>query len=156
MSDLSLLYEKDFPAWTARTVDLLRQGRCADLDLEHLAEELGDMGKSRRHDLVNRLRVLLAHLLKWQFQYPRLTARWAEFEGRRWRDTIIEQRAALGYLLDENPGLQSVLADAIAESYQQALDLAVDETELAAALFPPACPYSQAQVLARDYYPPAE
>jgi hypothetical protein len=27
MSNLSLLYEKDFSNWTARTVDLLRQGR---------------------------------------------------------------------------------------------------------------------------------
>jgi len=65
MSNLSLLYKKDFSDWTARTVDLLRQGRFAELDIDHLIEELNDMGKSQRHELVNRLRVLLAHLLKW-------------------------------------------------------------------------------------------
>jgi len=156
VSDLSLLYEDDFSAWTAKTIALLRQGRFADLDIEHLAEELNDMGKSQRHELVNRLRVLLAHLLKWQFQYRRLTARWAEFEGKSWRNTIIEQRAALSYLLDKNPGLRSVLADSIAEAYQQALELAADETGLPAAIFPADCPYDQGQVLARDYYPPSE
>lgn len=156
MSDLSLLYEKDFSAWTARTLDLLRAGRFADLDIEHLAEELSDMGKSQRHELVNRLRVLLAHLLKWQFQYRRLTAHWAEFEGKSWRNTIIEQRAALRYLLDKNPGLKSVLSDSIVESYQQALDLAVEETGMPATLFPRECPYTQTQILARDYYPPSE
>ncbi|WP_295580853.1 DUF29 domain-containing protein [uncultured Lamprocystis sp.] len=95
MSNLSLLYEKDFSDWTARTVDLLRQGRFAELDIDHLVEELDDISKSQRHELVNRLRVLLAHLLKWQFQYRQISGQWAEFEGKSWRNTIIEQRAAL-------------------------------------------------------------
>jgi hypothetical protein len=33
MSNLSLLYEKDFSDWTARTVDLLRQRRFAEVDI---------------------------------------------------------------------------------------------------------------------------
>ena len=156
MSDLSLLYEDDFSAWTAQTIALLRQGRFADLDIEHLAEELNDMGKSGRYELVNRLRVLLAQLLKWQFQYRRLTARWAEIEGKGWRSAIIEQRAALSYLLDMNPGLRSVLADGIAEAYQQAVEMAAEETELPAAIFPADCPYDEGQVLGRGYYPPSE
>ncbi len=155
MNNLSLLYEKDFSDWTARTVDLLRQRRFAELDIDHLIEELDDMGKSQRHELVNRLRVLLAHLLKWQFQYRQLSERWAEFEGKSWRNTIIEQRAALRYLLDKNPGLRAALADSIVESYGQAADLAAQESGLSAA-FPLECPYSQGQILDRDYYPPLE
>ena len=49
-----------------------------------IVEELSEMGKSQQHELVNRLRVLLAHLLKWQFQYCRLSEQWAEFEGKSW------------------------------------------------------------------------
>ncbi|NCC27338.1 MAG: DUF29 domain-containing protein [Gammaproteobacteria bacterium] len=153
MSDLDRLYEQDYSAWAARTAALLRQRRFTELDLDHLIEELDDMGRSQRHELVNRLRVLLAHLLKWQFQYGRLSERWADFEGRSWRNTIIEQRAALSYLMDKNPGLKRVLEDAIGESYVQALNLAVDETGLPAATFPVACPYQSEQIFSRDFYP---
>lgn len=153
MSDLDRLYEQDYFAWAAQTAALLRQRRFAELDLDHLIEELDDMGRSQRHELVNRLRVLLAHLLKWQFQYGRLSERWADFEGRSWRNTIIEQRAALSYLLEKNPGLKRVLEDAIGESYTQAVDLAADETGLPAATFPVECPYQIAQIFGRDFYP---
>ena len=156
MSQLSVLYEHDFSNWTARTADLLRQGRFAELDIEHLIEELDDMGKSQRHELVNRLRVLLAHLLKWQYQHRQLAERWAEFEGKSWRNTIIEQRAALRYLLDKNPGLKAVLADSLLEAYGQATDLAAQESGVSVAAFPLACPYSQGQILDRDFYPPRE
>lgn len=153
MTDLDRLYEQDYSAWAAQTAKLLRQGRFSELDLDHLIEELGDMGRSQRHELVNRLRVLLAHLLKWQFQYGRLSERWAEFEGRSWRNTIIEQRAALSYLIEKHPGLKSALTDAIAESYPQAVDLASDETGLPAVSFPTDCPYDSVQILRRDFYP---
>lgn len=153
MNDLSLLYENDFANWAARTQDLLRQGRFAELDIDHLIEELDDLGKSQRHELVNRLRVLLAHLLKWQYQYRKLSERWGEFEGKSWHNTIIEQRAALRYLLDKNPGLRAALAESIVESYGQATDLAAQESGMSAAAFPVECPYGQEQVLDRDFYP---
>ncbi|WP_295580859.1 DUF29 family protein [uncultured Lamprocystis sp.] len=62
--------------------------------------------------------------------------------------------AALRYLLDKNPGLRAALADSIAESYGQAADLAAQESGLSAAAFPMECPYSQGQILDRDFYPP--
>jgi hypothetical protein len=156
LSDLSLLYDKDYAAWTSRTADLLRQGRFADLDIGHLLEELNDMGKTQRHELVNRLRVLLAHLLKWQYQYPRLSARWAEIEGKSGRNTIIEQRAALRYLLEKNPGLQGIVEGAITEAYPQAVDLAADQAELSITTFPPDCRYTRLQILDRGFYPTTE
>jgi hypothetical protein len=112
------------------------------------------MSDSQQHELVNRLRVLLAHLLKWHFQYPRLSQRWAEIEGKRWRDTIIEQRTALRYLLEKNVALQAVFAEAIVESYGQAVDLAAEESDVPATIFPRECPYSEAQILERGFYPP--
>lgn len=153
MQDLSRLYDQDYAAWAERTAQLLRDGRFAELDVEHLIEELSDMGKSQQHELVNRLRVLLAHLLEWQFQYRQLSERWAEFEGKSWRNTIIEQRLAIEYLLREHPGLQSKLAGAAAKAYPLATDLAAAESGLPPATFPAECPYPLDAVLDRGFYP---
>ncbi|NBC49794.1 MAG: DUF29 family protein [Gammaproteobacteria bacterium] len=156
MHTLSKLYELDYSAWAAQTAELLRQGRFSELDLEHLVEELGDMGKSQRQELVSRLRVLLAHLLKWQFQYRRLSERWAEFEGKSWRNTLIEQRLSLGYLLEEHPGLKGHLNQAIRKAYGQAVELAARESEMPVETFPASCPYAQTEILDADFYPDIE
>jgi hypothetical protein len=61
-------HQYDFYTWTHEQATLLKEGRLADLDIEHLIEELEDMGASKEQELENRLGVLLAHLLKWQYQ----------------------------------------------------------------------------------------
>ena len=38
------LYEQDLYAWSRAQADLLRAGRFAELDLEHLIEEIEDVG----------------------------------------------------------------------------------------------------------------
>jgi hypothetical protein len=153
MQDLSRLYDRDYAAWAERTTELLRDGRFSELDVEHLIEELSDMGKSQQHDLVNRLRVLLAHLLKWEYQYRLLSDRSAEFEGKSWRNTIIEQRAALAYLLRKNPGLKSMLEGAAVEAYAQAVEVASAETGLPVGTFPATCPYEPAAALDSGFFP---
>ena len=54
----------------------IRAGRFDLLDIEHLAEEIEDVGKSEQRELENRMAVLLAHLLKWQFQPTHRGASW--------------------------------------------------------------------------------
>jgi hypothetical protein len=39
------LYAEDFAIWTARTAELLRARRFADVDIEHVAEEIEDRAK---------------------------------------------------------------------------------------------------------------
>jgi hypothetical protein len=39
------LYETDFAECCTRTADLVRAGRLDEVDLEHVAEEIEDMGK---------------------------------------------------------------------------------------------------------------
>ena len=72
MSELSLLYQTDYATWAQRHAELLRAGRYTELDLEHLLDELSDMSKSERRELESRLLILLAHLLKWEYQYHNL------------------------------------------------------------------------------------
>ena len=50
-------YEQDFHAWTQRTAALLRAGRFEEADIEHVAEEIEDMGRRDVRELKNRVRV---------------------------------------------------------------------------------------------------
>ncbi|CAK0754751.1 conserved hypothetical protein [Gammaproteobacteria bacterium] len=156
MTNLGALYEKDFSAWAMRNAELLSQGQFLELDIPHLLEELGDMGSSERNELENRLVILLAHLLKWQFQYLHLSEKWREFDGRSWHFTIIEQRTRIGKRLRKSPGLKSLLTELITEAYEDAVELANKETQLPTNLFPETCPYTQTQILDDEYYPTPE
>ncbi len=156
MSELSELYSKDYTAWAHHTAELLKAGGFCHLDIEHLVEELEGMGASEQRELENRFEMLLAHLLKWQFQYRKLAGRWAEFEGRSWDNTIKEQRRRLERLLRKTPGLKAQVQDVIQRVYQDAREDAADETDLALNSFPAHCPYTQEQILDKTYYPPMD
>ena len=51
------LHDRDFHAWTLQQAMLLKQGRLADADIEHIVEELECMGASERRELIHRLAV---------------------------------------------------------------------------------------------------
>jgi predicted DNA-binding ribbon-helix-helix protein len=69
--DLDALYEQDIALWSDLMVELLRQGKFDQLDLEHLIEEVSDLGRRERDRLVSSIRLIVHHLLKWQFQPER-------------------------------------------------------------------------------------
>ena len=148
-----MLYVKDFLAWTQQQSELIRQGRWQEVDLDHLIEELEDMGKSNHRELESRLVVLLAHLLKWEFQLNQLQDQWREFDGRSWRKTIIEQRVQIERLLEDRPSLSSHFETILQQAYPTALKLAYKETQLDSLLFLSECPYSPKQLLNEDFMP---
>ena len=65
------LYEQDFVAWTERQARELRALRTSrwngPLDLEHLAEEIEDLGRSQRHACESLLEQIIIHLLKLRY-----------------------------------------------------------------------------------------
>jgi len=69
---MSIDYDQDFFAWSQEQARLLRSGRFSQLDVTHLVEEIGDLGKRERRALESRLAVLIGYLLKWRYQpdYP--------------------------------------------------------------------------------------
>ena len=75
------LHDHDFFAWTQQQAEILRSGRLSDADIEHLIEEIESMGASERRELINRLAVLMAHLLEWHFQ-PRFVAEAGSLRSR--------------------------------------------------------------------------
>ena len=156
MEDLQALYETDYAAWARKNAELLRDKRFSELDIDHLLEELSDMGRSEKNELESRLLILIAHLLKYQFQYRQLSERWREFQGVSWRTTIVEQRKRLHRRLKKSPGLKAYLPTAITDVYPDAVELAAEETGLPAASFPESCPYSIPQLLDTEYFPITE
>jgi hypothetical protein len=139
-------YEEDFVRWLDHQAELLRQGRVHELDLENLAEEVESIGRSDKREVYNRLTVLLAHLLKYQFQSDRRT--------RSWRSTIREQRRQLRLVFEDSPSLRKSYAPSIfADVYRDARQAAGDETGLPLAAFPKTHAYSLEQVLDEDFFP---
>lgn len=141
----SSLYEQDFYAWANEQAGLLRAGKLAQADIEHIAEEIESMGKTEKRELVSRLVVLLLHLLKWQFQPGR--------RGASWQATIRLQRRDLTRHIRDNPSLKANLDEAISYAYGNAIIEAVGETGLLEGTFPTACPWSFEQMMAEDFWP---
>ena len=106
------LYEQDFYAWANEQAALLRAGALTAADIENIAEEIESMGRSEKRELVNRLAVLLLHLLKWRYQPGR--------RSKSWEQSIREQRIRLISHMADNPSLKARQAEAIAEAYRLA------------------------------------
>ena len=141
----SPLYDQDFYAWASEQAALLRAGKLSAADIDHIAEEIESMGKTEKRELVNRLTVLLTHLLKWRYQ-PGL-------RGNSWRLTIKEQRLKLSDHLDDNPSLKSVLPAALNNAYRLALVEAERETGLDERTFPAECPWSFETMMDATHWP---
>ena len=138
-------YEKDVVAWANEQAALLRAGEFSAIDVEHIAEEIEDVGKSEQRELISRMAVLLAHLLKWQYQ-PAL-------RGKSWTRTIAVQRKDVVYVLNEAPSLRGKFNDAqwLDLVWSKAVLSAENETGLEG--FPETCPWAMEQVLDPAFLP---
>ncbi len=138
-------YDDDIIAWANEQARLLREGQFSKLDIEHIAEEIEDVGKSEKRELRNRMAVLLAHLLKWQYQ--------TGYRGGSWQRTIREQRRGVLGCLKETPSLKNDLdqSDWWVWVWADAVNLAVKETGLDC--FPESCPWDFEQIMDTNFWP---
>jgi Domain of unknown function DUF29 len=139
-------YNKDFFRWTQETAELIRQRRFDEVDLEHVAEEIHDMGLRDHREVRSRLAVLLMHLLKWNLQPERRG-------NPSWIATIAEQRRELELVIEDSPSLRRIPQEHLPSIYRRAVKDAIKETGLAPNLFPQACPYSADQIMDDDFLP---
>lgn len=145
--------EKDFYGWITYHIELLKQKKFDKLDLEILIEELENMSVQDKNTLASRFIILIAHLLKWQYQFKQLSERWDNFTGGSWQSSIREQRTKIEFQLENSPSLKNYLNEAVAKAYPKALALAAKETGIPKTVFPKECPYSLEQLLDDDFYP---
>jgi len=139
-------YENDINAWANEQARLLRAGRFDLLDVEHIAGEIEDVGKTEQRELANRMAILLAHLLKWENQPER--------RGASWEKTITAQRKEISYALEESPSLAPKLQEPrwLDMVWSRAVAQAVNETGLDC--FPNECPWAiQDEVLHHGWLP---
>ena len=141
-------YEEDFYAWSKTQAALLRAGRFAELDLDHLIEEIEDLGGALKRSVRNRIRTIIEHLLKLEHspaQEPRAG----------WRATVRTHRVKLRDGL--TPVLRREVESELADLYEDGRGLAEgalrDHGEQAAAdALPETCPYTPDQITS-DWLP---
>ncbi|MCC5640294.1 DUF29 domain-containing protein [Nostoc sp. CHAB 5844] len=142
------LYEQDFYLWIQTTVKLLQEGKLEQLDIENLIEEIDSMGRSEKKELRTRLIILIEHLLKLEYWTEE-----KECNARGWRNTIVEQRRQIIYLLEDSPSLKSVLNDVFLDCYTDARNDTIRKYQLPSELFPQESPFSVVQILDADFIP---
>jgi Domain of unknown function DUF29 len=65
--NIQTLYKQDFYSWIQHHVALLKDSRFNEIDTTNLIEELEGLAKKDERELISRLIILIAHLLKWQY-----------------------------------------------------------------------------------------
>jgi hypothetical protein len=150
----SELYDEDFFAWTRDQAGALRRMARArwngPLDLEHLAEEIEDLGSERRDAVRSQVRRIIEHLLKLEYSA-------AQAPRSGWKDSIDDARAEI-----EDRLTRTIRRD-IVQQLPRLFALARRKAERglrdngeaeAAALLPGANPYELEAILAHGWYPP--
>ena len=136
----NLLYEEDFALWAEQMADLLEAGRFQELDIENLVEEIRDLSKRERDRLLSSLRLIVQHLLKWDYE--------PEKRSRSWMATIQRERLHIQGYLQDSPSLKRYLTDEyLHQVFETARLDAIAETGLD---MPIDCPYGIEDVLERD------
>jgi hypothetical protein len=127
------------------TIHQLQHGKLPEVDMVNLIEELEAMGRSEKSAIESNLRILLMHLLKYKYQSEKRT--------NSWLFTIREHRKRLRNDFKNSPSLKRYFLEVFQECYQDARELAADETGLSINTFPVESPFSQEDTLNPDYLP---
>ena len=87
---LKQLYELDDSQWLGETISLLRNHQFSQLDLEHLIEELEDLGKEKKNAVASLLEQVIRHLLLLQYWTKE-----TEYNIIHWQEEIYNFRTQL-------------------------------------------------------------
>jgi hypothetical protein len=147
--DQPVSYDDDFLAWSEQQAAALRglagrRGLPNELDLEHVAEEIEDLGRAEFNTVKSYIRQILAHLIK-------AASEPAARPASHWRKEIV--------------AFHSALLDAFTPSMEQRLDLdrlwrrAMKEAEAAledeGGSLPPGlprtCPFTVDEILSEEF-----
>ena len=149
--DSSALYDSDFLAWTEDQAAALRRHAAqrlnVDLDLEHLAEEIEDLGDNTVEVVEGAVTQAIAHLLKLEWS-PAVEPR------GHWQDEVQGYRVRARRRLRRSPSARHRLD--LADLYADARTLAATALArdgLDTTLLPATCPYALDQVLDPAWWP---
>ena len=138
-------YSEDFVRWCFEQAELLKARQFTKADLENIVEELESMGNEQRRALRSSYRLLIMHLLKWQFQPQR--------RSRSWKNTITRERVNIADYEGDSATLRDQAPVLVAEAYRGAVLRASGQTDLPRRAFPADCPYTLEQLRDPDWMP---
>ena len=143
---VSELYDLDFYAWTQVQAEVIRSLRGDNrLDVDHLAEEIEDLGRNDLHAVESLLEQVIAHRLKLDYS--------AQDQPRNgWRAEIFNFRRAVERKI--SPTIKRKVEADLPKIYERARQTAqvgamLHEPDLARRL-PRACPYDWETIWNRD------
>lgn len=142
---MNTLYDHDFVAWAETTAQLLKAHRWNEVELEALIDEVEDLSRREREALRSNLKVILLHLLKWEYQPHK--------RSNSWRSTLREHRERITEAISESPRLKLYPQAVLDDCYRKARLRVADETQISAVAFPQNCPYTLEQMLHEDFLP---
>jgi len=145
---MTTLHETDFPVWADQQAALLRAGRLAEADIEHIAEDLEDMGNEVRNACRAFPRRIVEHLLKLQYSSQ-------DQHKEHWRDEVINFRGDLDDRLTRS--IENQLSAQLEQIYRKGRAFAVAalsprEPEFAGRL-PETCPWTLDQLRDAAFWP---
>jgi Domain of unknown function DUF29 len=136
ISPKTALYDRDYLEWVEDIANKLRARDFDNLDIDNLIEEIEDLGKSEKKELLNRLTALLEHLLKRLYvEIPQ------EFNG--WERTIREQRRQIKRAIEFSPSLAPLFDRFFDDAFDDALDEVRKERGYNSVLFPDTWQFSR-------------
>ncbi|MFN9175161.1 MAG: DUF29 domain-containing protein [Synechocystis sp.] len=139
---MNQLYEQDYSQWAETMADLLASGKFTELDIENLVEEVRDLSKRERDRLLSSLRLIVHHLLKWDYQPDK--------RSRSWENTIGRERDNIWLYMEDSPSLKRYLTNEFLQKiYRVARSDAMRETGLD---LPKDCLYSIEMILDRPIH----
>lgn len=132
---MNSLYESDYALWAEVMAQKLQEKRFSELeelDLKNLVEEIQDLSKRERDKLLSSIRLILHHLLKWDYQIQK--------RSKSWQITIERERENIQLYLEDSPSLKRYLVQEwVNKMYRTARLDANKETRLE---MPANCPYT--------------
>ncbi len=144
------LYEEDFYAWTQQQAEALRRlpplGN--ELDLEHIAEEIEDLGRSDLRAVASLCEQIIEHFLKLEYSGLKDPA-------DHWCDEIVEWRLQLEKVLTRSIEAKLDLPGRYRAALKLVRRLERDVPGLTSRL-PAECPYSFEQIVGsadEDWFP---
>jgi hypothetical protein len=136
---LMSLYDTDIVEWVEQQVKLIKCKQYDRVDWDNIIEEIEDLSKRERDKFLSAIRLIIHHLLKWEYQL--------EKRSQSWLITIRQERNNIRFYLEETPSLKQYWTGQVFErNYRRAKADAVNETGLSEWDLPECCPYSVEQI----------
>lgn len=132
------LYDKDFYAWLLHNAALIREGKLAEVDLEHVAQELESISNNYRREFSHHVSLVMSHLLN--------PARSEKVEL-----LIEEERICINRLLEESPSLKDIFGSISSYAYELAVLNAAMEAKVDKSTFPTTCTFSLEDCINQEF-----